>query len=186
MDKKEDNLLEILKNEADEMPKCSEKIILNLIYQLIVLSGKEKQQEQIEKLNLDLEYELKTLKKQMEREDIWLVSYNKTYLEVIKELFKQSDYESSIAQLKRLLAEIRLIDLGQIKRIVKSNEKEINSLRGENIYLLLGQTGSGKSTILHYLAGSKMQQGILNGKTCVIPSEITNPDLQRVKVYNFL
>jgi len=51
-------------------------------------------------------------------------------------------------------------------------------ITGKDIILLLGSTGSGKSTTIHYLCGSKMDKRIENGKLQIYPSKVRNEKLR--------
>jgi ABC-type sugar transport system ATPase subunit len=48
-------------------------------------------------------------------------------------------------------------------------------IRDKNVILMLGNTGSGKSTTIHFLAGSKMEEMKINGIFHIGPTHITNP-----------
>jgi energy-coupling factor transporter ATP-binding protein EcfA2 len=50
-----------------------------------------------------------------------------------------------------------------------------SQIRDKDIILMLGNTGSGKSTTIHFLAGSKMEEMEINGIFHIGPSQITNP-----------
>jgi Fe-S cluster assembly ATPase SufC len=47
-------------------------------------------------------------------------------------------------------------------------------VKDQNIILLLGDTGTGKSTTIHFLAGSKMHQTKRGNISHIEPKEITN------------
>jgi Fe-S cluster assembly ATPase SufC len=64
--------------------------------------------------------------------------------------------------------------MNRLIRYIKKNNEASDSVKGQNIILLLGDTGTGKSTTIHFLAGSKMHQ-IKKGRINHIePKEITN------------
>jgi predicted GTPase len=53
-------------------------------------------------------------------------------------------------------------------------------IKEKEIIMLLGTTGSGKSTTVHYLAGSKMRMVKVNTITHIEPYKIYNEDLKKV------
>ena len=60
--------------------------------------------------------------------------------------------------LKGLLRSIEPFDIDLFKELIVKYEEEGKKIKGEEIFMLLGPTGAGKSTTLHYLAGSKMKR----------------------------
>jgi flagellar biosynthesis GTPase FlhF len=48
------------------------------------------------------------------------------------------------------------IDMNRLIRYIKHNIIASESVKNQNIILLLGETGTGKSTTVHFLAGSEM------------------------------
>ena len=61
-----------------------------------------------------------------------------------------------------LLSELRPLDMPLLMSLVSSIEQASKHIQDKDVILLLGYTGSGKSTMIHYLAGSKMRR-ILHG-----------------------
>ena len=51
--------------------------------------------------------------------------------------------------------------------------------QGKDIILLLGGTGSGKSTTIHFLGGSKLKHTKVNGLNHITPYEVKNMDLKK-------
>ncbi|CAF0753965.1 unnamed protein product [Brachionus calyciflorus] len=166
-----DSMLQ-LKEEIDQMPECSEKIILGLIYELKNESEFQKSKDEIDSI-------ISKITERLNKEDLWSYTFT-TDLDFLKKYLNQQDIKETIKHLRILLKKIRVIDVKQVQQLIKSNQDDLNTLRGKSIYLLLGITGAGKSTILHYLAGSQMEIGDLNGKTSLRPINVTNRDLKKV------
>ena len=60
-----------------------------------------------------------------------------------------------------------------------------NRIKDKEIILLLGSTGCGKSTTIHYLCGSKMISKTVNGLPHIESEKVENPDLLKVKTSPF-
>ncbi|CAF0753982.1 unnamed protein product [Brachionus calyciflorus] len=157
--------------ENIEIPICSEQIIIKLLNKLC--------DPIVDKTCMDLMKDIENLEIRLKKEDLWIFSFD-GHLNNIKSNINIRNFNESCSLLKLILGEIRAIDISEIQRLIKSNQDDLNCLRGKSIYLLLGITGAGKSTTLHYLAGSKMELGDLNGKTCVKPLEGNNTNLKNV------
>jgi len=56
-----------------------------------------------------------------------------------------------------ILKEIRPLNIQEIQRLLSKNNKTVNSIQGQDIVLLIGSTGSGKSTTIQVLAGGNMK-----------------------------
>ena len=66
------------------------------------------------------------------------------------------------------------IDIPHLIRLIKVSEKESLKVEGKDIVLLLGTTGSGKSTFLHFICGSKMEKVTTRGVSAIVPTEVKN------------
>lgn len=58
---------------------------------------------------------------------------------------------------------IKPFSFHELFSLVKEVDKSGEIMDGKDIIMLLGTTGSGKSTTVHYLAGSKMRLVRVNG-----------------------
>eukprot|EP01064_Diplonema_japonicum_P031207 TRINITY_DN5516_c0_g1_i1.p1 TRINITY_DN5516_c0_g1~~TRINITY_DN5516_c0_g1_i1.p1 ORF type:complete len:2378 (+),score=409.72 TRINITY_DN5516_c0_g1_i1:85-7218(+) len=77
---------------------------------------------------------------------------NVTVLEGL--LGSREDVAEAIVVLNKIWACVTAVDLHQVMRHVADSSNP--SLEGENCVMMLGLTGSGKTTITHYLCGSKI------------------------------
>lgn len=79
--------------------------------------------------------------------------------------------------LRQILSNLRYLDVQLIKSFIYKSNTSLNKIQAKNLYVLMGPTGAGKSTSLHYLAGAKF---ILNKEYQLVPVEIKQPDLEEV------
>ncbi|ETO31352.1 Helicase conserved domain containing protein, partial [Reticulomyxa filosa] len=64
--------------------------------------------------------------------------------------------------------------------LVKKAEEAEAQIKDKNVILFLGGTGAGKSTLIHFLSGSKMEQQTVNGIDHIAPVQIKNNSLSDV------
>jgi energy-coupling factor transporter ATP-binding protein EcfA2 len=102
--------------------------------------------------------------------------YNET-----KSYFDMEDYAAAVSKLNELLGRLRDLNIAELFRLTQANDEGIHLIKGRNIHLLIGPTGSGKSTTLQFLGGSRMANVTLKGQPHIEATEVTNPYLKRVK-----
>ncbi|ETO02772.1 hypothetical protein RFI_34641, partial [Reticulomyxa filosa] len=56
-------------------------------------------------------------------------------------------------------------------------EEAANTIQNQNVILMLGGTGTGKSTLVHFLAGSTLEKQIINKTPHIAPVKIKNEAL---------
>ena len=56
----------------------------------------------------------------------------------------------------------------------EKGDEAAKRIKGKSIFMLLGGSGVGKSTTIHFLAGSKMIETKVGGLTHIGPREVTN------------
>jgi len=82
---------------------------------------------------------------------------------------------------KKLQSLLMLFDVHELGRLLAEQESCVKQLEGEEIVMLIGFTGCGKSTTIHWLAGSKMERWIeSNGKPHIGPTHVINPAAEQV------
>ncbi|ETO35047.1 hypothetical protein RFI_02028 [Reticulomyxa filosa] len=93
-------------------------------------------------------------------------------------------YQAKV-QRKGFAAEEKLEEMGfNIKfmlELVKKAEEAAEQIRNKNVILLLGGTGAGKSSLIHFLAGSTMEQQTVDGQSHIAPKNVKNKALDNVK-----
>ena len=66
------------------------------------------------------------------------------------------------------------MDTIKLKSLLDKVDFASNRIFQKDVVLLLGNTGAGKSTFIHYLSGSKMKRELVKGIEHIGPSEIVN------------
>lgn len=123
------------------------------------------------------------------------VSYLKTSLKEnelkvfnnVASLISTGGYSSAIALLETLSRQICPFDVKEFLRLVAVGDEAATCVKGQRIILLLGGTGAGKSTTIHYLAGSKLVLESVGGVDHIGPdpnSPIKNEILRKVTTSN--
>jgi len=154
------NMLE----DFSEMPNCSERIIMKLIYDL-------------SKNNLDdINSAIGNLNERLKIENLYYE--NKDIVDNIAKSLKNSNINEALGHLLRLQKKTRFLNIQEVIRLVKSNDEYTEIIKDKNIYILFGLTGTGKSTTLHFLGGSKFK---LNQQNHLEPYDIFNKDLEAIK-----
>lgn len=77
------------------------------------------------------------------------------------------------------LKRIRPIHMDMLLANARETDRSSDVLRGQDIMLLLGGTGAGKSTTIHFLAGSRMEM-VASGHIQPVPGQTHNPALAGV------
>ena len=72
----------------------------------------------------------------------------------------QDDFKES---LKRFRNSIQTFDIPNFTKLVNVSEKAVMKVEDEDLFLLIGDSGSGKSTTIQYLAGSTMKKTEVDG-----------------------
>jgi energy-coupling factor transporter ATP-binding protein EcfA2/uncharacterized protein YukE len=176
---KKRSYLENLSADLAVMPSCARKTTMELIVHfeqrlLGDFASSEKKDSVISSLQ--------TLHDQIKREKLLSEKVKSTLRDL--ETHKTSDNCSSIVRyLEELLRNIRFLNVPEIQRLVTKAKEAAESISGKEIILLVGETGSGKSTTIQFLAGSTMKETrveiakgkFLNHITAVGP--VKNPEL---------
>ena len=151
-----------LQKRIGQMPQCSEKSLLIILLSLV-------------NMNLStLVDDMKLLKTQIEQEK--LISHDLDFLDRSYTKDNLSDLEEKLKNLKNKLIDL---DFYRVLNTKAFKTNIVNIIQGGNIFLLIGPTGSGKSTILNYLAGSKMSMDEMGS---AIATEVKSERMKRVKI----
>lgn len=108
-------------------------------------------------------------------------SENKQLVFDISTNIKNKNWKSTAKTLKKFLKQIRPLDVCELRRLVEKANAAAELIKGKKVIFLMGFTGSGKSTMMHFLAGSKMAKALVDGSYHIIPTEIKNTGLAEVR-----
>ena len=86
-----------------------------------------------------------------------------------------------IENVSKLLHIVNPVDLEKLVRLMKINEKAGTSFEDKDIVLLCGSTGSGKTTTLHFLAGTTFREEEVDGFFHLQPIGYADPAVARFK-----
>ncbi|CAF3360653.1 unnamed protein product, partial [Rotaria sp. Silwood2] len=145
--------LKELRHDLATMTSCAEKTIMELLLhfeaelledsmfannQGTVIPLFEKLQDQIKKqgwLSEKIQENLRDLNRHIQNHDVPLL----------------------MRSLRELLAKIRPLNIQEIQKLVEKARNAAELIRDKEVILLIGETGTGKSTTIQFLAGCKMK-----------------------------
>ena len=141
------------------MPNCVERSLQALIYYSLLKIIKN--QESFSKIqipeNLDEEMarEFENFKERAKAEDNFIPNLDRK-LKTWKAKLDHDDFESLKEECTVTMNELRPLNIQELLKLLKEGERTVDLIQNEEVILLLGGTGSGKSTTIHFLAGSIM------------------------------
>ena len=65
-----------------------------------------------------------------------------------------------------------ILDISLLKAMFEKGEETVKKIYGKDIFLLMGESGVGKSTTIHFLAGSDMIETTIGELTHIGPREV--------------
>jgi len=177
-ERNEEQINEALKKN-EKMPECSEKRVNQLILFVEAIRNKIEKlgdKEVNEKL-IDNEVEL--LFEQIGKEEPIIAEKFTRNFQELKQSRQVFDWKKMKRELLEMLTHWKVLDLGEILELIEKTNEASTSIENQDILLLLGKTGAGKSTTIHYLTGSEFEKRTENGITHYTPVKCS-PSLQKV------
>ncbi|KAL4508491.1 hypothetical protein ABPG72_003795 [Tetrahymena utriculariae] len=175
--------LEEINQIISQMALSSEKLLNQMIKDLnyYLQASNDQGKQQLQDLLLEIENRLKVeelINKEIE-----------ACLLKIKSHLTSNNYKKAIFETESLLKKIRPLNIYELRKLILEAKKASDFVKDQEILLLLGQTGTGKSTTIHFLSGSKMvqlknqvAQGIYLTYVGPDPNQIKNEELKKVKI----
>nr|XP_047142448.1 reticulocyte-binding protein homolog 1 [Hydra vulgaris] len=151
--------LEKQKEQLKMMPDCLEKRILKLIYliKLKVLRNNNITHflmEEKEPMNFDCD--ILSINDMLLIEGTNLKNKTSECWIKAKSLIKEGDFISAIECLQVMFKQIQPLNIREMIFLLKESQKTYGLIENQDIILLLGMTGSGKTACVHFFSGSKM------------------------------
>ncbi|CAF0837737.1 unnamed protein product [Adineta steineri] len=172
-----------LLHQLTEIPECAEKTVMELLeyfYRRLLNDNTN------ETMSNSIRSKLTKVQSQLQGEDL-LSEQIDMKLQEINRTIDNQDCSVILYSLNKILKLIRPLNLQEIQRYIKRSELTANLIRDKDIILLIGTTGSGKSTTVQFLTDTKMKETrveICPGKFLkhiTTDGPITNPGLIDIK-----
>ena len=171
-----------LRRDLSNMLSCAEKSTVQLLaYFEEMLAGDLSHLQEDNVINPLLEQ----LNDQIKKEELLSEQIQESFRDLGRHI-DNHDAPSIVRFLRKLPENIRPMYLQEIMGFVKTAKDAAKLIHGKDIILLVGETGSGKSTTIQFLAGCKMTKIKVEsepGKSLehiVVTEPINNPGLKNV------
>ncbi|CAF4570792.1 unnamed protein product [Rotaria sp. Silwood2] len=181
--------LKNLYNDFFSMPPCSEKCILTLMYlfSLKLIGDTIVPQDDIlipDNIDSEIRQEFQSLSERLEIEVRDLLQIQELIGSAAASV-NEKNWHSALSELGVVLEKIRPLNIQELFRLVEKVGDAAQKIKGKKIILFLGGTGSGKSTTIHFLGGTKFEVVKVKGIKHFQPAKIINPDLNKITTTPF-
>jgi predicted GTPase len=166
---------------AAKIPECAEKKLIKLVCFIELLEVNISAHDDIQINKMLIDTESASLYECLKKEELDSKETRRCYEKLMGKI-KIDDWLSAKNILSEMLKEIRPFDIEETLLLIKKTEEAADLIKNQNIILLLGATGAGKSTTIHFLAGSEMHETEVNGLSHIDAIKINNPALKQVKM----
>ncbi|XP_065663330.1 uncharacterized protein LOC136085791 [Hydra vulgaris] len=153
------NKLNKQKDRLALMPDCIEKCILKLVYLICLKISPDNYTTNILKKQeepINFEAAILALNEKFDVQGFNFKNDIKEHFKKIVNLIKTNQFNSALKNLETLLKQIQPLDIAEINFLIEKANKTIQSIENQDVILLLGKTGSGKTATIHFFCGSKM------------------------------
>lgn len=179
----EKNLLN-MKRDLDSIPPCSERSVISLLHhvshQLIYnSSSQDLDSDRSDRVEIEINKEFANLTDRLKIEELSSSEIHNSMQELAIHI-KNKSWKNCLDLLRKMFEEISPLNIHDLFRLVEKVDDAAELIRNKDIIFLLGGTGSGKSTAIHFLAGSTMMATKIDGLNHIAATNFKNPDLQYV------
>ncbi|CAF4554681.1 unnamed protein product, partial [Rotaria sp. Silwood2] len=176
-------------NDSSQLPPCSEKYIISLLFYIslklanktMISRCKIKVPNEIEQ---EIMKEFDCLKEMLRIEELQSGEFH-NIIERCSVYLRNESWKNAFTDLRKLLKEVRPLDIQELIRLIAKVNDAAKLIKDKEIILFLGGTGTGKSTTIHFLGGSKMAKTNVQGMNHIAPIEIKNLDLRKITTAPF-
>ncbi|CAG9315960.1 unnamed protein product [Blepharisma stoltei] len=174
--------IEAMINDISEIPYCTERFLTSILcfayYKSYNFEIAPEFQEKIENLDIEKEYSnflqvLSALPKGF---------LSRKLISSFKENFINKNWKNLIKDTEKILKEYRPVNIKELKRLINKSVQRSEDLQNKDIILLIGITGSGKSTTTHFLCDSKMERVMEDGVRHIKAIAVKNPILKNINI----
>ena len=168
-------------SDLEKYPNCAEKTLLKLVYMCSLerLPHLKSNEKMANIADYDFKPIIQELNERLNLEELNTETVKELCQKINKSL-EMKEFRSVLIQLKELLRLLRDINIQELFRLTASNEKHLELIKNKDIYMIMGLTGSGKTTTLHFLGGSKMERKMIDDKEEIVPKVVHNSYLKDV------
>lgn len=161
------------------MPMCSERVLKDLI---ALVKNHERQNLPLstkEVTNMMADLTQRLISESLMRAEVQVL------LSEAERCLERRDLEGLLKQVVMLKKEVISLDIQRVKFLVDMSAKASKCIVDKEIVLFIGNSGVGKSTTIHFLAGSKMKMTMVNNISHVAPVEIMHEQAKQIKTGPF-
>ncbi|CAF4463204.1 unnamed protein product, partial [Rotaria sp. Silwood2] len=178
-----------LYNDFSLMPPCSEKSLINLLFLIALKLNDEAIVSEnniitADEIETEIAKEFQFFKERLNIEELQSTQVE-NFMGTVLVNIKHQNWKLAFSTLENILKLIRPLNIPELFRLFQKVDETAQLVRGEDIILLLGGTGAGKSTTIHFLGGSQLKEIKVSGLNHIHPVEIRNPDLKKISTTPF-
>ncbi|CAF0744473.1 unnamed protein product [Adineta steineri] len=178
-----------LYSDFSSMPLCAERSIISLLFHIsLKLGHKPIVDDHSFDVPVDVETailkELECLDNRLKLEEIEFLKAPYSSKEAYANV-KNENWKDVSKLMKQMLKEVRPLDISELFRLVEKTNDAADLVKNKEVMLFLGDTGSGKSTAIHFFSGSKMIEQEIAGLDHITPTEIHNHQLLKITTTPF-
>ncbi|CAF1204521.1 unnamed protein product [Adineta steineri] len=154
IEKKKSDDVNIFHRNWIDMHSCAEKTVMQLLEHFQRINCGEHQNSSDQKFINDM---LDQLREQIQKQELFSEKIQEN-LQDLERYASSRNISLILRCLLEILSQIRPLDVHEIEQLVNKAKNAAKLIAGKDIILLIGETGTGKSTTIQFLSGSKMKK----------------------------